>query len=86
MNMMATVTSKGQLTIPVAILRESGIKSGDKVVVSWEDEVIKINPAVKLVEELAGFVKVPKKYKGMSLDRMIEAAKADYFRNKKHPA
>lgn len=82
MNYLATITSKRQFTIPVAIFEELNLQVGQKVIVSEEDGSIKITSALALLDKLAGSVKVPKKYKGMDIDEMIEKAKREYFRKK----
>lgn len=82
MNQIATITSKKQLTLPSKIFRQAGFKIGDKVLVSEENGSLKITPAVRLVESLAGSVPVPEKWKGKDIDEMIEEAKDEYFREK----
>jgi len=47
-----------------------------------EDGVIKVEPAVDLVRRLAGSVKVPKRFRGMAIDEVIEKAKKEYFLEK----
>ena len=63
MQQLATITSKRQLTIPVAIFGELDLKEGERVLVSQEKRKITIQPVKDLVEELAGSVAVPKKFK-----------------------
>ena len=82
MTKTATITSKRQLTIPVGIYRHLKLKQGQKVVVSMEDGVIKVEPALDLVRRLAGSVKVPKRFRGMAIDEVIEKAKKEYFLEK----
>lgn len=82
MNQIATVTSKMQLTLPVVIYKKAGIKKGQKVLVSEENGKIIITPARRLVEELAGSLSLPEKWKGKGIEQVIETAKSDYF--KKH--
>ena len=83
MQQLATITSKRQLTIPVAIFGELDLKEGERVLVSQEKRKITIQPVKDLVEELAGSVAVPKKFKGLSTEKIIELAKQEYFQNKK---
>ena len=83
MQQTATITSKRQLTIPVEIFRQLGLKQGRKVIVSVENEVIKITSAVSLVEKLAGSVKVPGEFKGMLVEQIVKRAKMAYFKSKK---
>ncbi len=79
---MATITSKRQLTIPAKIFRKLGLKEGEKVKVVEENGSIKITSYFKLLNELAGSVKLPKRFKGLSIDQVIEKAKKEYFSNK----
>ena len=83
MQQTATITSKRQLTIPVGIFNRLGLKQGHKVIVSLEDEVIKITSASSLVKKLAGSVGIPKEFKGMPVERLVRETKTTYFRNKK---
>jgi len=82
MTQMATITSKKQLTIPVAIFKKAGLRIGQKVLVSEENGSLKITSAERLVEELAGSLPMPKEWEGRDLDEMIEEAKAQHFRHK----
>jgi len=83
MAQMATVTSKMQLTLPVAVARKIGIKSGQKVTVFEKNGDIVITPTEKLVEELAGSLKSLKKRDDKTLDEIIEEAKSIYFKTHK---
>ena len=82
MNSLATITSKRQLTIPSAIFKKAKLKEGDKVIIEENEGELRIKRAVDLVERLAGSVKVPKKYRGVTEDEIIKKAKEDYFRKK----
>ena len=83
MNQVATITSKKQLTIPVAIFNKIGLRIGQKVLVSEDNGRLLVTPAEKLVEELAGILTMPKKWKSKTLDQVIEDSKMEYFRNHK---
>jgi len=83
MNQVATITSKKQLTIPVAIFNKIGLRIGQKVLISEDNGRLLITPAEKLVEELAGILTMPKKWKGKTLNQVIEDSKKEYFRNHK---
>ncbi|HUD45032.1 MAG TPA: AbrB/MazE/SpoVT family DNA-binding domain-containing protein [Patescibacteria group bacterium] len=83
MNQSATITSKMQLTIPMFIARKAGVMSGDKLAVSEENGRIILTPLRQLVEELAGSIAMPEKWKGKDIDEIIKEAKTEYFRNKK---
>lgn len=83
MTQMATITSKMQLTLPIAVVRKIGIKSGQKVTVSEENGKIIITPAERLVEQLAGSLRFLKKKDNKTLDEIIEEAKNIYFKSHK---
>jgi AbrB family looped-hinge helix DNA binding protein len=82
MQQTATITSKRQLTIPVEIFRQLRLKQGNKVIVSLEDDSIKIVAASSLVEKLAGSVKIPAEFKNMSIEQIVLKAKSEYFKSK----
>lgn len=82
MNKSATITSKMQLTIPIRIARQVGIESGDRVTVSQQDGRIILTPLKQLIEELAGSLTMPEKWKGKATDKIIKEAKQEYFQNK----
>lgn len=82
MAQVATLTSKRQLTIPAEIFRRLGLYAGQKLIVQEEEGEITLTPALNLVEDLAGSVKIPKKYRGLSADEIIAQAKKEYFSKK----
>ena len=50
---LAKVTSKGQVTIPVAIRKRLGIKDGDKLLfLEKPDGVIMLNPTLMALEKI----------------------------------
>jgi bifunctional DNA-binding transcriptional regulator/antitoxin component of YhaV-PrlF toxin-antitoxin module len=84
MEYMATITSKRQFTIPAAIFKKANFKSKQKVLVRLDDHgVMKVESMKTLIKQLAGSVKIPNKYKGMDIDKMIEKAKFDHFSKEK---
>lgn len=82
MNQSATITSKMQLTIPMHIARKVGVKSGEKVDVVENEGQIIITPLKKLVENIGGSIKIPKKLQGKDIGEAIQQAKVNYFRSK----
>lgn len=82
MNQNATVTSKMQFTIPMNIAKSVGIKSGEKVNVVAQGGQIIITPLRKLVEDIAGSIKIPKQLQGQDIDEAIKQAKLNYFKSK----
>jgi len=50
---LAKLTSKGQITIPVAIRKRLGLKDGDKVMfIDQPDGVVMINPTMMALEKI----------------------------------
>ena len=78
---LATITSKRQLTIPVSMFRKLNLKKGQKVIITQDKGFLKIQPGFSLIEELAGSVKIPAKFKGLPLEKIIDKAKKEYFEN-----
>jgi antitoxin PrlF len=54
---VSTITSKGQLTVPVEVRRTLGLKQGDKVVFQLEGQEVKLTPASSRLE--AGYRSIP---------------------------
>lgn len=80
---MATITSKRQLTIPSSIFQRLGFREGEKVLISEEEGAMKVVSALSLIDKLAGSVKIPARYRGLSIDQMIDKAKKEYFKHKR---
>lgn len=82
MDQMATITSKNQLTLPMALFKRAGFRIGQKVLVSEENGRLILTSAEQLVEELAGSVPMPAKWRRKNLDLIIEEARNEYFKEK----
>lgn len=82
MPQLATITSKRQLTIPISVFRKLDLMEGQKVLVSEENGSIKIEPALALIDRLAGSVKIPARFRRLSLEEIIEKAKKEHFEQK----
>jgi bifunctional DNA-binding transcriptional regulator/antitoxin component of YhaV-PrlF toxin-antitoxin module len=82
MQMIATITSKRQLTIPVSLYKKMGFSDGQKVMVQDRADVIEIRSASGAVEKLAGSVAIPKRFKGLTTQEIINKAKSEYFSNR----
>lgn len=82
MQQIATITGKMQLTVPIIIARKTGLKTGDKVAVSYEKNIIVLTPIKSLIEGLAGSLVVPKKWEGKEIDDIIKDAKEEHFSKK----
>ncbi len=54
---VTVVTRKGQITIPAEIRRVLHINVGDKVVVSLEEDGVKLKPSAGVVARTAGALK-----------------------------
>jgi len=78
----ATLTSKGQITIPVKIIKKANLKKGQKLIFSFENNIIHIEPAINMVRRLAGSLPTPKKYIGVDIDKIIQIAKEEHFSQK----
>jgi AbrB family looped-hinge helix DNA binding protein len=76
--MLATMTSKGQLTIPVEARRKLGLKAGMKVdLVTTEDGRLELIPLNESVKGLKGMVPKPKKPLTLEeMDRAIASGSA----------
>lgn len=83
MNYTLTLTSKNQVTIPAELVRLWGVGKGHKLSLTLRGRTAELRSAVDDVNELFGSVKVPKRFKGMEIDEMIEKAKIEYFSRKK---
>ncbi len=70
----ATITSKGQITIPSEIRKAMNLHSGDKINFIVEGDVVRFLPATKPITSLKGMVAKPKR--PVSLDAMKTAVKA----------
>lgn len=62
----ATLTSKGQVTIPVDVRQEMGLDAGDRIeFVEVEAGVYLIRPAVQDIRSLKGMLRKPAKAVGI---------------------
>ena len=77
---IATITSKRQLTLPSVLFRQAKLKEGQKVRVVFKDGRLFLDPMVDLVEELAGSVSVPQRFKSLSVDQIVSRAKKGRFK------
>ncbi len=69
---LATVTSKGQLTIPKSVRDALGIDQGDRVVFRVEDGCVLLAKTVDLLD-LAGTIPVPDGKRGASWTEILRA-------------
>jgi AbrB family looped-hinge helix DNA binding protein len=79
------ITSKRQISIPVNVFNSLGLKKGDTLLINvdFDNERIIMEKQEKILNQLAGSLKLPKKYKNKSLEQIVSDAKRNYFRSKK---
>lgn len=71
----ATLTSKGQITLPIKVRTALGLETGDRVeFVEMEDGKFSIIAASKTVRDLKGLIRKPAK--AVSIDEMNRAIAA----------
>lgn len=75
----ATVTSKGQITIPSIIREKLHLVSGNKLEFIVRDNDFVVIPINKSLKKLKGIL--PKPNKTLSIDEMNEVIKDSYDRN-----
>ena len=76
---VATVTSKGQLTLPAAVRRQLGIEPGDRVTIVVEDENgARLRRVEHDVASVRGLIATPQGLESEDFDDLIEEAMADH--------
>lgn len=76
---VATVTSKGQLTLPAAVRRQLGIDAGDRVAIVVENgEAASLRRVEHDVRSVRGLIATPPGLESQDLDELIEEAMADH--------
>ena len=71
MDVLAKVTSKGQVTLPKAVRDALGVKPGDRVLFRVRDRHALLARTPDLLE-LAGSIPVPPEVRGLSWDEVME--------------
>jgi AbrB family looped-hinge helix DNA binding protein len=74
-----SISSKRQVTIPASIYNKLNLKRGQRLIVSAQKNKIIMEPAQLLIENLAGSITLPRKFRGKSIQKIIQEAKKDYF-------
>lgn len=74
LHIFATVTSKGQITIPKAIRERLQIEAGQKLIFHAEGDLVEISKPVDLLD-LAGSVETPEAVKGRPFGEIRELAR-----------
>jgi len=77
MRTTATVSSKGQITIPAWARRRLGIGPGDRVVLREEEGRLVLEPAVRSVRDLRGALRGAF---GEDPDRFLDELRAEWER------
>lgn len=54
---ITTMTQRGQVTIPVEVRRKFGLKPGDKVMFTVEDDTVSVKPVPFSLEDAFGSVR-----------------------------
>lgn len=78
----ATVTSKHQITLPIKLFIDFGLKPGDKLTITKHGEGMLMQNQADLVNQLAGSLRLKDKYKDMDTDEVITQAKNAYWSEK----
>lgn len=82
MTYIATITQKGQVTIPSELFRKTPLRKGSLVIFSVQGDQVKLQSALELVNELAGSLKLSSKIKMKDIDKIIDDSKMAYFKKK----
>jgi AbrB family looped-hinge helix DNA binding protein len=69
----ATLTSKGQTTIPKDVRTHLGLEAGDRMEFILAGDAVILRPATRKITDLRGFL--PKPAKPVSLDKMDTAVR-----------
>ncbi|HBM16357.1 MAG TPA: AbrB family transcriptional regulator [Lentisphaeria bacterium] len=77
--MLSTLTSKGQITIPVEIRKKLGLHTGNKVNFIFKNNVVEIVPTDISVKSLKGIV--PKPANPVTIEEMNKAIEDYHGRN-----
>ncbi len=76
---VATVTSKGQLTLPVAVRRSLGIDPGDLVTfVIDEEKGARMRRVEETIKSVRGSIPTPPGLESVDFDDLIEEAMSDH--------
>jgi antitoxin PrlF len=75
---MATVTSKGQLTLPADVRRKLGIKTGDKVTITVEGDRAELQRVKHTVDSVFGIIPALPGVETGDFDDLIEQAMEDH--------
>ena len=72
----ATITSKGQVTIPVEVRKRFGLKEGERIVFTERNGELLVKPKIKnAIKELQNLRKTLPKLSREEIDEMIKESK-----------
>ena len=72
-SIVTTMTQRGQVTIPAEVRRKFGLKPGDKVMLTIEEDNVSLKPVEFTLEDTFGSVKPISRPE--DFDALIQAAK-----------
>ena len=76
---VATVTSKGQLTLPAAVRRQLGIDPGDQVTIVIEDRnAARLRRVEHDIDSVRGLIPAPPGLESDDFDDLIDEAMTDH--------
>lgn len=76
-----TITSKRQITIPAVVFREAKLLEKQKLFVKNIGSRVVLTPVTQAIDELAGSLKTPARWKNKDLDQIISEAKNEYLKS-----
>ena len=82
MTYSGTITSKGQLTIPVELFKLGKFTKGEKVNLEFEGDYLKVVSGLAHVRKMAGSVKVPARLKGLTDNEIRDMAISEHYTKK----
>ena len=77
-----TITKKRQVSMPKEVLDVLNVSPKDKItyIIDSDNTVRVVNP-LELIKKVKQSVEIPRKYRGMHTEEIIEKAKKEYFSN-----
>jgi len=69
---IATITSKGQLTLPLDVRKQLGLQKSDRVQISVENGEAILKPLKSTILDQAGTVKPPENKPPLTVDQALE--------------
>jgi AbrB family looped-hinge helix DNA binding protein len=75
MSFVSIITSRGQITIPAHIRKLLELSAGRKVVISYTDKALKIQPIPEMADVMSLYASVKSKGKLTSAEKVIAASK-----------